>query len=129
MASTSCEIEDGCPHNRATQRQNNWLVRWTPILGTPNGARFSQPAYLVGYPVGCSRPTLGSALSVVRHADRLAVRLAEPYGTLILTLSITVIEVASIGCHRFMTGGNASAIVYWLVCSLFPRSPMVKKWH
>ncbi|MFL5281731.1 MAG: calcium:proton antiporter [Rhodopila sp.] len=39
---------------------------------------------------------LGSALSVVRHAERLAVRLGEPYGTLILTLSITFIEVMSI---------------------------------
>ena len=32
---------------------------------------------------------LGSALSVVRHADHLAERLGEPYGTLILTLSVT----------------------------------------
>ncbi len=39
---------------------------------------------------------LGSALAVVRHADHLAARLGEPYGTLILTLSITFIEVASI---------------------------------
>src|SRR5206468_7923738 len=30
------------------------------------------------------------------HADHLAVRLGEPYGTLILTLSVTFIEVASI---------------------------------
>jgi Ca2+:H+ antiporter len=39
---------------------------------------------------------LGSCLSVVRHADHLAVRLGEPYGTLILTLSVTIIEVMSI---------------------------------
>lgn len=39
---------------------------------------------------------LGSALAVVRHADLLAERLGEPYGTLILTLSITSIEVVSI---------------------------------
>jgi Ca2+:H+ antiporter len=39
---------------------------------------------------------LGSALSVVRHADRLAERLGDPYGTLILTLSVTAIEVMSI---------------------------------
>lgn len=39
---------------------------------------------------------LGSALSVVRHADRLAERLKEPYGTLILTLAITSIEVMAI---------------------------------
>ena len=39
---------------------------------------------------------LCSAFAVVRHADRLAERLGEPYGTLILTLSITSIEVISI---------------------------------
>jgi Ca2+:H+ antiporter len=36
------------------------------------------------------------ALSVVRQADHLAARLGEPYGTLILTLSMTFIEVTSI---------------------------------
>ncbi|MFZ4598223.1 MAG: calcium:proton antiporter [Terrimicrobiaceae bacterium] len=39
---------------------------------------------------------LGSAFSVVRHADALAHRLGEPYGTLILTLSVTVMEVSMI---------------------------------
>jgi Ca2+:H+ antiporter len=39
---------------------------------------------------------LGSSLSVVRHADQLATRLGEPYGTLILTLSVTFIEAVSI---------------------------------
>jgi Ca2+:H+ antiporter len=39
---------------------------------------------------------LGSALCVVRHAEGLAERLGEPYGTLILTLSVTSIEVMSI---------------------------------
>ncbi|MCS3742708.1 Ca2+:H+ antiporter [Rhizobium sp. BK661] len=39
---------------------------------------------------------LGCALSVVRHADDLAERLGEPYGTLILTLAITSIEVMAI---------------------------------
>lgn len=39
---------------------------------------------------------LGSALAVVRHAEHLGERLGEPYGTLVLTLSITAIEVISI---------------------------------
>jgi len=37
-----------------------------------------------------------SAFAVVRHADSLAVRLGEPYGTLILTLSVISIEVMMI---------------------------------
>src|SRR5262245_26829831 len=39
---------------------------------------------------------LGSIFSVVRHADHLAIRLGEPYGTLILTLAVTAIEVIAI---------------------------------
>src|SRR6266542_3694934 len=39
---------------------------------------------------------LWSALSVVRHADCLAVKWGEPYGTLVLTLSAITIEVVMI---------------------------------
>ncbi len=39
---------------------------------------------------------LWSAISVVRHADCLAVKMGEPYGTLILTLSAITIEVIMI---------------------------------
>jgi hypothetical protein len=34
------------------------------------------------------------AFGAVRHADAVAVRLGEPYGTLVLTLSVIVIEVS-----------------------------------
>jgi Ca2+:H+ antiporter len=39
---------------------------------------------------------LWGAFGVVRHAEHLAEKLGEPYGTLILTLSVTIIEVAFI---------------------------------
>src|SRR5437867_10387429 len=39
---------------------------------------------------------LWSAISVVRHADCLAIKYGEPYGTLILTLSAIAIEVMMI---------------------------------
>jgi Ca2+:H+ antiporter len=39
---------------------------------------------------------IGCALGVVRHAEAISVRLGEPFGTLVLTLSITAIEVMSI---------------------------------
>ena len=39
---------------------------------------------------------LWSAISVVRHAERLAIKCGEPYGTLILTLSAIAIEVMMI---------------------------------
>jgi Ca2+:H+ antiporter len=38
-----------------------------------------------------------SAFAAVRHADGFAVLLGEPFGTLVLTLAITVIEVTMIG--------------------------------
>ena len=57
---------------------------------------------------------LGSCLHVVRHADGLAEIVGEPYGTLILTLSVTTIEVASISAvmlgtvhHRPYRAGDA----------------------
>jgi Ca2+:H+ antiporter len=49
---------------------------------------------------------LWSAVSVVRHADCLAVRLGEPYGTLILTLSAITIEVAMISTAMLHGANN-----------------------
>ena len=53
---------------------------------------------------------LGSCLNVVRHADGLAEILGEPYGTLILTLSVTTIEVLSISAVM-LHGDNNPALV------------------
>ena len=54
--------------------------------------------------------TLGSVLSVVRHAEHLAVRLGEPYGTLILTLAVTLIEVIAMS-NMMLHGTNNSTLV------------------
>jgi len=51
--------------------------------------QLSNPVWLAFIFLGLFAAVLGSALSVVRHADHLAERLGEPYGTLILTLAIT----------------------------------------
>jgi Ca2+:H+ antiporter len=53
---------------------------------------------------------LGSGLSVVRHADHLAIRFGEPYGTLILTLAVTVIEVMSISAVTVHGGPNPALV-------------------
>jgi Ca2+:H+ antiporter len=47
-----------------------------------------------------------SAISVVRHADCLAVKLGEPYGTLILTLSAISIEVVMISTAMLHGANN-----------------------
>ena len=46
------------------------------------------------------------AFSVVRHADGLAVLLGEPYGTLILTISVISIEVVMISAVMLTGDGN-----------------------
>src|SRR5262245_53556490 len=53
---------------------------------------------------------LAAAVSVVRHADHLAVRLGEPYGTLILTLSVTFIEVMSISAVMLHGANNPTLV-------------------
>ncbi len=53
---------------------------------------------------------LGSALTVVRHAEVLAERFGEPYGTLILTLSVTFIEVMSISAVMLHGDNNPTLV-------------------
>ncbi len=53
---------------------------------------------------------LGSALSVVRHADHVAEILGEPYGTLVLTLSVTTIEVMSISAVMLHGENNPTLV-------------------
>lgn len=69
-----------------------YFVFW----GAPLHAKVSDPAWLTFTLFWLFSVILGSALCVVRHAEHLAARLGEPYGTLILTMSVTFIEVMSI---------------------------------
>ena len=68
---------------------------------------------------------LGSALTVVRHAETLAERLGEPYGTLILTLSVTFIEVMSISAVM-LHGDNNPTLVR---DTLYRRRHDHSQWH
>ena len=47
-----------------------------------------------------------AAFSVVRHAESLAIKLEEPLGTLVLTLSVTGIEVSIIAASMFTGKGH-----------------------
>ena len=53
---------------------------------------------------------LGSALNVVRHAEHIAVRMGEPFGTLVLTLSIASIEVMSIAAVMLHGESNPTLV-------------------
>src|SRR3954451_16217450 len=78
-----------------------FLVSGGALLGG-----LSSPPWLAVIFLWLFAVVLGSALSVVRHADHLALRLGEPYGTLILTLSVTFIEVTSITAVKTHGGSN-----------------------
>jgi Ca2+:H+ antiporter len=87
------------------------------LIGLGTAAIFfsagSQFVELVGHPVAMIvvfiwlfAVILWSAICVVRHADCLAVKLGEPYGTLILTLSAISIEVVMISTAMLHGANN-----------------------
>lgn len=49
------------------------------------------------------------AFGVVAQAERLADRLGDPYGTLVLTLSVVIVEVILISAVMFAPGGDLTA--------------------
>ena len=51
-----------------------------------------------------------SAVSVARHADHLAEFLGEPYGTLVMTLCVTAIEVISISAVMLHGENNPTLV-------------------
>jgi Ca2+:H+ antiporter len=66
----------------------------------------AHPARLIGVFIWLFAVILWSAICVVRHADCLAVKLGEPYGTLILTLSAISIEVVMISTAMLHGANN-----------------------
>lgn len=48
---------------------------------------------------------LGTAFSAVKHAERISARVGQPYGTLVLTFSVTLIEV-SVLASLMLNGSN-----------------------
>ncbi|MDO8875645.1 MAG: calcium:proton antiporter [Pseudolabrys sp.] len=66
------------------------------LFGITLLAGLANPLWLAFIFIWLFAAVLGSALCVARHADRVAEILGEPYGTLVLTLSVTTIEVMSI---------------------------------
>jgi Ca2+:H+ antiporter len=71
---------------------------------------FSNPLWLAFVFLWLFSTILASVLAVVRHADHLAVKLGEPYGTLILTLSVTLIEAASISTVMLHGANNPTLV-------------------
>lgn len=53
---------------------------------------------------------LGAVISAVHHAEVIAQKVGEPYGTLVLALAVTVIEVALILSLMLTNATNAASI-------------------
>jgi Ca2+:H+ antiporter len=58
--------------------------------------------------LACVAALIGAVISAVHHAEVVAHRVGEPYGTLVLALAITVIEVALI-LSVMLAGGEGKA--------------------
>jgi len=69
-------------------------------------SRLPAPTWLAIVFIWLFAAVLGSALSAVRHAEQLAIHLGEPYGTLLLTLSVTFVEVMAIAAVMLHGANN-----------------------
>lgn len=85
-------------------------LNWTSLVPIAAGGLWLIAAVLpltTGLAVLCALALAGSVLAAVHHAETVAHKLGEPYGTLVLALVVTVIEAALI--VSMMLGGGASA--------------------
>src|SRR6476469_4501758 len=76
------------------------------VLGSRLNELTTHALPLLGIFVWLFAVILWSAMCVVRHADCLAIKLGEPYGTLILTLSAICIEVVMISTAMLHGANN-----------------------
>ena len=96
----------------------------------------SNPAMLLVVFVWLFGVALGSIMAVVRHADLLAIRLGEPFGTLILTLSVVAVEVVSISAVSLQGHGDPTlardtlfAVVMILLNGMVGLALLVGAWR
>ena len=76
------------------------------VVGSRLNELTTHAVSLLGVFVWLFAVILWSAMCVVRHADSLAIKLGEPYGTLILTLSAISIEVVMISTAMLHGANN-----------------------
>jgi Ca2+:H+ antiporter len=106
------------PVAQGSQGLRNVLLRELPlVIGVGTAAIFfgignsvlediNHPLLMAVISLWLFAVILWSAISVVRHADCLAIKFGEPYGTLILTLSAIAIEVVMISTAMLHGANN-----------------------
>lgn len=83
------------------------LAGWA-MLAVAGAASGVAPGWLLM--VGVALGLIACVLAAVHHAEVIALRVGEPFGTLVLALSVTVIEVALIVSLMLAGGEAASAL-------------------
>lgn len=107
-------------HNKTVDRAT-WRTEWFlaislatclafAVSGNSLQSALGNPLVLAFVFLWLFAAILGSAMSVVRQAEHIAVLLGEPYGTLVLTLSVTFIEVMSISAVMLHGQNNPSLV-------------------
>ena len=80
----------------------SWLLPVLAALLLAAGMLVTVGSFLA---LACAAGLIGAVIAAVHHAEVVAHRLGEPFGTLVLTASITIIEVALI--VTLMLGGGS----------------------
>ena len=72
------------------------LAHWSPVGPAASAAGLAWTAWLIA-------AIVAAAMRAMTHADHVAERLGEPLGTIILTISAIIIEVAAVCADRAAT--------------------------
>lgn len=86
---------------------SGWLGVIALALLSPDGSAMSTPVLWV-WLAAIIAVIVVAAFGVLHHAEVLAARLGDPYGTLVLTISIVTIEVTLIAAVLFGPGEHAT---------------------
>jgi Ca2+:H+ antiporter len=89
------------------------MAAWTwlcPLGGTLLLGAASMLSLSTPLAVGCALALVASVIAAVHHAEVVAHRVGEPYGTLVLAIAITVIEVALILSVMLAGGPDKAAL-------------------
>ena len=86
-----------------------WWTLLFPLLGVP-AVLLSLAKMGTGGTIAATVILIGSVLAAVHHAEVVAHRVGEPFGTLVLAVAVTVIEVSLIVSLMLSDAGDASTL-------------------
>jgi Ca2+:H+ antiporter len=99
-------------HHHEKMSTAHLLPAWTIIAPVSAWLIFGGSLFGLGgmYQLLLAAGLLGGVLAAVHHAEVVAHRVGEPYGTLVLALAVTLIEVALIVSLMVSGGAEATAL-------------------